>query len=125
MRHMDVVLRIGPAHIERVFGAFRADHAEIGEKLFGLVEARRLQSPIGDIGYLDVGHGRLPIRNLLARSIARTCGIAKGLERIPPRLAGRSGIEPLPMGSLRALACWNYAGLVQVRPIVLVLDVAV
>ena len=57
VRDMDVVIRVGAAHVQRIFGALGAVHAKDGEKLFGLVQAGRLQTAKGQVGDFDIGHG--------------------------------------------------------------------
>ena len=57
--HMDVVRRIGAAHVERVLGAVGAHHAERGEEFFLFVEIGRTQPPVSEIGDFDDGHDNL------------------------------------------------------------------
>src|SRR5262249_30203732 len=61
---VDVVRRIGPAHVKRVLGPLGADHAEIGQKLLLLVEIWRAQPPISEIEGLDDRHDNLPTLNI-------------------------------------------------------------
>src|SRR5580700_6271391 len=53
---VDVVRRIGAAHVERVGSALRAVHAETGEELLRHVEIGRFEPPVGDIGYFRPSH---------------------------------------------------------------------
>src|SRR2546430_15080013 len=46
---VDVVRRIGAAHIEGVLGAIGADHPAIGQEFLLLVEIGRTQPPISQI----------------------------------------------------------------------------
>src|SRR5580700_6851136 len=102
---VDVVRRIGAAHVERVGGAFRAVHAETGEKFLRHVEIGRLEPPVGDIGYFRPSHMCSPrefvlpdVRNNPATSgtaglAAKSCtGAAAGLPaphtKTPPRYRG-------------------------------------
>ena len=57
---MDVVRRIGAAHVEGVLGAVGPDHAEIGQELLLLVEIGRAQPPISEIEGFDHRHDNLP-----------------------------------------------------------------
>ena len=61
---VDVVLRIGAAHVEGRPGPLRPHHAEIGQEFFLLVEVRRTYPAVSDIGDLD--HRCSPNRRLLA-----------------------------------------------------------
>ena len=56
---VDVVRRIGAAHVERGLGAIGAHHAERGEELLLLVEIGRAQPPIGEIRSFDHRHDNL------------------------------------------------------------------
>ena len=53
---MDMMVGVGAAHVERVLGTVRAQHAKSGEKLLGLIEAGRLQAAKGQIGNLYIRH---------------------------------------------------------------------
>ena len=53
---MEVVRRIGAAHVERVLCAVGAHHAERGQEFLLLVEIGRAQPPIGEIDGFDHGH---------------------------------------------------------------------
>ena len=57
---VDVVGRIGAAHVERGGGAVGAYHAEAREKFLGNVEIGRPQAAIGDVADFDVRHDRYP-----------------------------------------------------------------
>ena len=61
--HVEVVRRVGAAHVERILGAVGAHHAERGEEFLLLVEIGRAQPPISEIGDFDDGHGNLPEGN--------------------------------------------------------------
>ena len=63
---VDVVRRIGAAHVERVLGPVGADHAEIGQELLLLVEIGRAQPPISEIEGFDHRHENLPKRTYQA-----------------------------------------------------------
>jgi hypothetical protein len=54
-----VVLRVGAAHVERVRGACRAVHAEVGEERLHPVQVRGPEAREGDVGHADdrVRHG--------------------------------------------------------------------
>ena len=54
---VDVVDRVGAAHVERVGRAGDADQAEGGEEFFLLVEVRRAKPAVGEVPYLDDSHG--------------------------------------------------------------------
>jgi hypothetical protein len=54
---VDVVVGVGAAHVQGVFGALGAVHAKDGEKFFGLIQAGRLQTAKGQVGDFDMGHG--------------------------------------------------------------------
>src|SRR6202035_3444673 len=102
---VQVVRRIGAAHIERVGGTLRPVHAETGEELLRRVEIGRLEPSVGDIGHFSPSHMRSPrdfvvpdVRNNLATSeaaglAAESCtGAAAGLpaphKKTPPRCRG-------------------------------------
>ena len=53
---VEVVRRIGAAHIERVGGALRPVHAEAGEEFLRHVEIGRPEPSVGDIGYFRPSH---------------------------------------------------------------------
>ena len=53
---VEVVRRVGAAHVERVLRAVGAHHAESGQEFFLLVEIGRAQPPIGEIDGFDNGH---------------------------------------------------------------------
>ena len=53
---MEVVRRIGAAHVERVLRAVGAHHAERGQEFLLLVEIGRAQPPISEIDGFDDGH---------------------------------------------------------------------
>jgi hypothetical protein len=57
---MDVVHRIGAAHIQRRRRARRAHHAERGEEFLLGIEVRRPQPAIGKVGHLP-GHVHPPV----------------------------------------------------------------
>ena len=52
---MDVMRRIGAAHVEGVLRPVGADHAEIGQELLLLVEIGRAQPPISEVEGFDTG----------------------------------------------------------------------
>ena len=53
---VEVVRRIGAAHIERVGGALRPVHAETGEEFLRHVEIGRPEPSVSDIGYFRPSH---------------------------------------------------------------------
>src|ERR1700746_2991887 len=59
---MDMVRRICAAHVEGVLGAVGADHAEIRQELFLLVEIGRAYPPVSEIEGFDHRHNTLPGR---------------------------------------------------------------
>ena len=61
---MQVVRRVGAAHVERIFGAVGADHPEIGQEFLLAVEIGRAQPAIGEIVGFDDGHEILPGRGI-------------------------------------------------------------
>ena len=56
---MQVMRRVGAAHVERGRGALGAHHAERGQELLLLVEIGRAQPPIGEIDGFDHRHDNL------------------------------------------------------------------
>ncbi len=68
---VEVVRRVGAAHVECVLGAVGSDHAEISQEFFLLVEIGRAQPPISEIEGLDHRHYTLPetcLRAILGHS---------------------------------------------------------
>src|ERR1700720_1879231 len=63
---MDVMRGISAAHVEGVPRPVGADHAEIGQELFLLVEVGRAQPPISEVEGFDRGHDYLPKRTYQA-----------------------------------------------------------
>ncbi len=57
---VQVMRRIGAAHVERIPGALGAHHAEIGQEFFLFVEIGRAQPPVGEIVGFDDRHDILP-----------------------------------------------------------------
>ena len=104
---MEVVRRIGAAHVERVFGPVGADHAEIGQEFFLLVEIGRAQPPISEIEGFDYRHDTLPemrgepILGYFAAPgdspVARRCGGRSDL------FARRWGERARPIGRARRI----------------------
>src|SRR5262249_56032655 len=63
---MDVVRRIGAAHIEGVLGPLGSNHPEIGQEFLLFVEIGRAQPPVGEIEGFDYRHDNLPMKTLSA-----------------------------------------------------------
>ena len=100
---VEMVGRIGAAHVERVGGALRPVHAETGEEFLRHVEIGRPEPPVGDIGHFSPSHMCSPrefvvpdVRNNPATSgtaglAAKSCtGAAQDCPRLirkPPRAA--------------------------------------
>src|SRR6516225_722564 len=59
---VDVVGWIASAHVERIFGPVRPNHAEIGQELLLLVEIGRANPPISEIEGFDHRHEQPPSR---------------------------------------------------------------
>src|SRR5216683_8153104 len=57
---VDMVRRISAAHVEGGLGPIDADHAEIGQELFLLIEIGRPQPPVSEIEGFDDGHDKPP-----------------------------------------------------------------
>ena len=68
-----VVRRIGAAHVQRVFCAVGAHHAERGQEFLLLVEIGRAQPPISEIDGFDNGHYGAPKRVSVAHAAAPAC----------------------------------------------------
>src|SRR5438105_2930385 len=78
VRDVDVRGRIGAAHVKAVVRALGAHHAEAGQELFGLVQARRLQPAEREVGHFDDGHLLLLLLAFDARIItAQRAGSGK------------------------------------------------
>src|SRR5215204_2537270 len=63
---LDVVERIGAAHVECGRRAVGAHHAEAGEEFLHEIEIRRPQPPIGNVGRFDPGHAARLLRECSA-----------------------------------------------------------
>src|SRR6516165_5705984 len=86
---VDVVRRIAAAHIEGIFGTVRPDHAEIGQKLFLLVEIGRADPPISEIESLDHRHEPPPSTETGQPSLEHFFGARE--PRLPPLAPSRRG----------------------------------
>ena len=60
VRDVNVVRRVGAAHVERVVRALVRTRPKAREELLGLVEARRLEPAVREVGHLDDRHRDSP-----------------------------------------------------------------
>jgi hypothetical protein len=89
---VDVVGRVGAAHVERGRRALRARHAEAREELLHHVEIGRLEAAIGHVGDFDVGHGCFPwvlaFPQVYLQVSGPTTGAARRTSAVPHRHSG-------------------------------------
>ena len=80
---MDVVVRIGAAHVERGRCALGAYHPEPRKKLFHDVEIGGAQPPVGHIRYFDECHRHFPMK-MSVRSFASKSRTRREIEHFTP-----------------------------------------
>src|SRR4029434_771076 len=89
---VDVVRRIGAAHVERGRRARGPDQAEVSEELLHRVQVRRVQARPGQLSYLDGRHRSSPqpakVKRGSAAGISTSGSFSSRRTMLAPRLMG-------------------------------------
>src|SRR2546426_3747303 len=93
---VDMMGRIGPAHVERLTGPLHLGHSEPGEEFLHLIEIGGLEPPVSYVHRLDPRHlgQSLPASSLLRGSVCKRTTRCSRRSALPRYCARRTGTIP-------------------------------